>query len=130
MLPALHRNKHMRSAAEIKYHARKLRHVRVRKKIFGTKAVPRLAVFRSSRHLWAQLIDDSAGHTIAAVSDRALKKVVRGTKLERAAKAGELIAKKAQDLGIKKVKFDRGGFKYHGRIKAFADAARKDGLQF
>jgi len=121
----------MRSKAKIKRAHRLLRHARVRAKIIGTAEVPRLAVFRSQRHLWAQLIDDVAGRTLLAVSDREIsKKSAKSTKSEKAAKAGELLAKKAKEAGIKKIKFDRGGFQYHGRIKAFADAARKAGLEF
>lgn len=107
------------------------RHARIRAKITGTTEVPRLAVFRSNRFLWAQLIDDTAGRTLVAVSDREIAgKSAKATKSDRAAKAGELLAKKAKEAGIKKIKFDRGGFQYQGRIKAFADAARKGGLKF
>lgn len=108
------------------YH-RMRRHNRIRAKISGTKAVPRLAVFRSARHMSAQLIDDVAGNTLAQASDLTLKK---GTKLERAAEVGKEIAAKALAAKMTKVVFDRGGFLYAGRVKALADAARKGGLVF
>jgi len=113
--------------------ARRRRHVRVRERLSGTLDKPRLAVFRSLNHIYAQIIDDTAGHTLAFATDleadvkskRAGKK-----KLELAGLVGEVLAKKAKEKGIATVVFDRGGFKYHGRVKAFADAARKGGLTF
>jgi large subunit ribosomal protein L18 len=111
--------------------ARTRRHFRLRKKINGTPARPRLVVNRSSRHIAVQLIDDLAGHTIAAASS--LEADVRGLdgdKKAKAAKVGELVAARAKDKGIDKVVFDRGGYDYHGRIAALADAAREAGLVF
>lgn len=103
------------------------RHNRIRAKASGTKAIPRLAVFRSARHMSAQLIDDVLGKTLVQASDLNTKK---GTKLERAVSVGKDIAAKANEAKITKVVFDRGGFLYAGRVKALADAARKGGLVF
>jgi large subunit ribosomal protein L18 len=103
------------------------RHTRIRAKISGTAARPRLAIFRSNAAFHAQLIDDDAGKTLCAVSDLKIKK---GTKTECAAKIGAEMAEKALALGVTAVVFDRGGFAYHGRVKAFADAARTAGLTF
>jgi large subunit ribosomal protein L18 len=116
-----------------RYEARLRRHVRVRKALSGTPERPRLNVFRSTNHIYAQLIDDRAGHTHAAASDTdpALAAEVKGkTKLERAAIVGRAVAQRATDKGIGAVVFDRGGFKYQGRVRALADAAREAGLQF
>lgn len=105
----------------------------VRKKVFGTAERPRLSVFRSNRQIYAQLIDDTAGATLVAASS--MTKVMR-EQLERAGNrkaaeaVGEVLAKKALDVGIKCVCFDRGSYKYHGRVKSLADAARKAGLVF
>ncbi|MEF2248214.1 MULTISPECIES: 50S ribosomal protein L18 [unclassified Paenibacillus] len=112
--------------------ARLKRHLRVRKKISGTAARPRLSVFRSSKHMYAQLIDDVAGITLASAStkDKELSGVGNGGNVEAAAKVGELIAKRAQAKGVTEVVFDRGGYLYHGRIQALATAAREAGLQF
>ena len=113
--------------------ARIRRHVRVRHDIAGTPERPRLAVFRSLTHIYAQVIDDAAGHTLIAASDldADVRKGVTGKKKsEVAGLVGEALAKKAKDKGIKTVVFDRGGFKYHGRVKALAEAARKGGLTF
>ncbi len=104
------------------------RQVRIRAKISGTATRPRLAVFRSNTHIYAQLIDDTKGITLGAASDLKLKK--QGTKTDMAKKVGEAIAKVATEKWIKEVVFDRGGFAYHGRVKALADAAREAGLQF
>lgn len=101
---------------------------RTRAKIFGTKQAPRLAVFRSNRAISAQLIDDEAGKTLAAVSAKEV--AVKGTKTDAAARAGELIAAKALKLGITKVVFDRRSYQYHGRVRALAESARKGGLKF
>ncbi|WP_041076694.1 50S ribosomal protein L18 [Thermotoga caldifontis] len=109
------------------------RHLRIRKKIKGTPERPRLAVFRSEKHIYAQIIDDTKGHTLVAAStlDKELRgKLVKTYNVEAAKEVGRLIAQRALSLGIKKVVFDRGGFKYHGRIKALADAAREAGLEF
>jgi len=110
---------------------RKLRHARVRKKIAGTSARPRLAVFKSLKHTYAQIIDDSSGRTLLAVStlSKDLAKA-KGTKTELARKVGEMLGEMAVKAGISEVVFDRGGYKYHGRVKALADAAREKGLKF
>lgn len=113
--------------------ARKRRHRRVRKKIFGTPERPRLNVFRSHEHIYAQVIDDTVGHTLVAAStvDQDVRPQVQGkTKAERAAVVGRVVAERALKAGLKKVVFDRGGFKYHGRVKALAEAAREAGLDF
>lgn len=110
---------------------RKKRHARVRSKLSGTEARPRLNVFRSSKHMYAQLIDDVNGVTLASAST--IDKEVELDSLDKtaaAAKVGELIAKRANEKGLKAVVFDRGGYLYHGRVKALADAARENGLQF
>ena len=106
----------------------KRRHARIRASVKGTHERPRLSVFCSSKHTQAQIIDDAKGITLISVSDLKTKK--KGTKLERAVYVGEELAKKALENGIKKVVFDRGGFRYQGRIRALADAARKGGLTF
>jgi large subunit ribosomal protein L18 len=113
--------------------ARRRRHIRVRQRLSGTPDKPRLAVFRSLNHIYAQIIDDTAGHTLAFATD--LEADVRSKregkkKREVAELVGEVLAKKAKEKGIAAVVFDRGGFRYHGRVKAFADAARKGGLTF
>ncbi|MEK7487922.1 MAG: 50S ribosomal protein L18 [Patescibacteria group bacterium] len=107
---------------------RKRIHKRIRATIQGTAATPRLAVFRSSKYIYAQLIDDAKAVTLCAASDVGHKG--KHTKSEHAKKIGEEIAKKAKETGITKVVFDRGGFPYHGRIKAVADGAREGGLIF
>ena len=107
------------------------RHMRVRKKVSGSKSRPRLAVFRSSKHIYAQIIDDTAANTIASASSLDADGKSEGeTKSESAKIIGSLIANKAISKGINSVVFDRGGFKYHGRVKSLADAARKGGLKF
>jgi len=109
------------------------KHVRVRKKIEGTPEQPRLNVFRSLKHIYAQIIDDSAGITLVAAStqDEALKgKVGFGGNKNAAREVGKLIAQKAADKGIKQVVFDRGGYLYHGRVKELAEGAREAGLEF
>jgi large subunit ribosomal protein L18 len=106
---------------------------RIRKKLAGTPARPRLAVFRSQSHIYAQLIDDEAGRTLATASslDKELReKSKRGGNLAAAKAVGTLIASRARSQGIDAVVFDRGGFQYHGRVKALADAAREGGLKF
>ena len=111
--------------------ARLRRHQRLRKKVSGTPARPRLVVSRSTRHIYAQVIDDTAGHTLASASTmEADVRAVTGDKSARAAKVGELLAKRAQDAGVDAVVFDRGGNQYAGRIAALADAARESGLKF
>lgn len=108
---------------------RKLRHGRVRAKVSGTAAKPRLNVFRSLSHIYAQLIDDDDGKTLAAASSKELK-ASKAKKTEVAMEVGKLAAKKALALGIKQVVFDRGGYQYQGRIKQLADGARAGGLEF
>lgn len=105
------------------------RHGRVRSKISGTAECPRLNVFRSNTNIYAQLIDDVAGVTLASASS--LDKGISGdTKVAQATAVGELVAKNAAEKGIKKVVFDRGGYLYHGRVQALAEAARENGLEF
>ncbi len=113
--------------------ARKRRHIRVRERVAGTPEKPRLAVFRSLSHIYAQIIDDAAGHTLVAATDldADLKSKRTGKKKsEVAGFVGEALAKKAKEQGITTVVFDRGGCKYQGRVKALAEAARKGGLSF
>lgn len=113
--------------------ARLKRHLRVRKKVTGTTLRPRLSVYRSSKHIYAQIIDDTNAVTIAAAStaDKDLKASVNnGGSIEAAKQVGELVAKRAKAKGIDTVVFDRGGYLYHGRIQALADAAREAGLEF
>lgn len=113
--------------------ARVRRHIRTRKKIKGTTERPRLAVFKSNKYIYAQIIDDVNGSTLVAASsfDKELREKFNGRVNAESAKAvGEAVAKKASEKGIKQVVFDRGGFLYHGRIKAIADAAREAGLEF
>ncbi|MFC5653039.1 50S ribosomal protein L18 [Paenibacillus solisilvae] len=113
--------------------ARLKRHLRVRKKINGTTQRPRLSVFRSSKHIYAQLIDDVLGVTVASAStlDKEIAgQVTNGGNTEAARKIGELIANRAKAKGVEQVVFDRGGYLYHGRIQALADAAREAGLEF
>jgi large subunit ribosomal protein L18 len=104
------------------------RHKRVRVHVAGTSQRPRLAVFRSLNHLYAQLIDDGANHTLASASTVELK--AKGNGVAQAVEVGKAIATKAKAAGVNSVVFDRGGFLYHGRIKALADAAREAGLEF
>lgn len=112
--------------------ARLKRHLRIRKKISGTSTHPRLNVFRSAKHIYAQIIDDTKGVTIASAStlDKELKDIKNGGNVEAAGKVGALIAARAKEKGVSKVVFDRGGYLYHGRVKALADAARESGLEF
>jgi large subunit ribosomal protein L18 len=113
-----------------KLEARGRRHRRVRKKVRGTAARPRLSVFRSSRHIYAQVIDDVNGRTLAAAST--MEKDARGgvtANVDAAKGVGQRIAQRAKDAGVTTVVFDRGGFKYHGRVAALADAAREAGLE-
>ncbi len=113
---------------------RKRRHLRVRARVFGTPERPRLNVFRSNKHIYAQIIDDTRGHTLVAAST--LEQEVRERfpsphpKVEEARVVGQVIGERALAKGITKVVFDRGGYKYHGRVKALADGARAAGLQF
>ncbi len=124
----------MRDKYRKKLSPRKRRHVRVRAKVSGTAERPRLNVFRSSAHIYAQVIDDIAGRTIVAASDledAVMQQAGEGAhKTARAAAVGQAIAQRAKDAGIDNVVFDRGGFLYHGRVKAVADGAREGGLKF
>lgn len=112
---------------------RKIRHERIRKKVFGTSSKPRLSVFISLKHVYAQLIDDEHGRTLVSAStlDKELKDTLKDKTLTEKAKAvGKLIAERALAKGIDKAVFDRGGYKYHGRVKALAEEARNAGLKF
>ena len=111
--------------------ARGSRHTRVRDKVVGTSNVPRLNVFRSNSNIFAQIIDDEASKTLVSASsiDKELK-LENGGNVEAAVKVGELLAKRAKKAKISKVVFDRGGYLYHGRVKALADSARENGLEF
>lgn len=112
--------------------SRKRRHMRIRKHMSGTPDRPRLVVYRSLRHISAQVIDDTAGHTLLSVSsnDPALRGKVKGGNIEGAKAIGKVVAEKAKAAKINEVVFDRGGYLYHGRVKALADAAREAGLKF
>ena len=113
---------------------RKRRHVRVRARVSGSQARPRLNVFRSSAHIYAQVIDDTIGHTLVSASDLEQEIVERAgegaTKTARAKAVGAIVAERAKAAGIEAVVFDRGGFLYHGRVRAVADGAREGGLDF
>ena len=110
--------------------ARRRRHFRVRKHVRGSAERPRLAVFRSNRYIYAQVLDDDAGRTVAAASSH--EDALRGRSLtvDIAAEVGKLVAARAKDAGVSSVVFDRGGLKYHGRVKALAESAREEGLEF
>ena len=110
--------------------ARKRIKERIRSKVHGTTERPRLAVFRSLKHMYAQVIDDASGKTIVSASSLEKDAGAKGANAAAAKALGALIAKKAKDKGIKRVVFDRGGYLYHGNIKALADAARENGLEF
>lgn len=113
--------------------ARLKRHLRVRKKIQGTAERPRLNVFRSAKHIYAQIIDDVQGVTLVSAStvDKSFgESLSNGGNVEAARQVGELIAKRAKEKGIERVVFDRGGYLFHGRVQALADAARESGLEF
>jgi large subunit ribosomal protein L18 len=118
-----------RGKAAARASSRKRRHVRVRKKVTGSASRPRLAVNRSARHIFAQLIDDGAGHTLASASTlEASIRDVTGDKKARAHQVGQLLASRAKEAGISAAVFDRGGYAYHGRVAALADGAREGGL--
>ena len=111
--------------------SRRRRHLRVRKKVEGTLERPRLVVFRSSKHIYAQVVDDQRGVTLVGAADTSEGVQVEGKgKVARSFALGRFIAAKAKEKGIAKVVFDRGGYQYHGRVKAVADGARKGGLEF
>lgn len=119
--------------SEKSQNARHHRHLRVRKHLSGTASRPRLNVFRSDKHIYAQVIDDFAGHTLVSAStvDVEVRGAAKGrNKTEQAKVVGRVVAERALDAGVKEVVFDRGGYKYHGRVKALADAAREAGLVF
>jgi large subunit ribosomal protein L18 len=109
---------------------RKRVHNRIRRKLAGTPERPRLAVFRSEAHIYAQIIDDTAGNTLAAASSVDKEAKTNGGNVAAAKAIGKLVAQRAKEKGVTRVVFDRGGFAYHGRIKALADAAREAGLEF
>ncbi|MFD2761919.1 50S ribosomal protein L18 [Lentibacillus juripiscarius] len=110
---------------------RKKRHARVRKNVFGTQERPRLNVYRSNKHIYAQLIDDTAGVTVASASTNDNELNLEGTgNVNAATETGKLVAQRALDKGYRSVVFDRGGYLYHGRVKALAEAAREAGLEF
>ncbi len=122
----------MRAIRKIKTQAdrRARRHLRVRKRVHGTAARPRLVVFRSSKHIYAQVVDDDTGVTLVGAADTSEGIQVEGSgKTAKSHAVGRLIAAKAKEKGIAKVVFDRGGYQYHGRVKAVADGARKGGLE-
>lgn len=117
-----------------KNNLRKIRHKRIRAKMFGTAELPRLSVFRSARAMTAQIIDDAKGHTVCGVNSTEIKvvKKVEGRQSKESTSflLGKLLAEKAIKQGIKKIIFDRGGYNYHGRVKALAEGAREGGLEF
>ncbi|MCK5534659.1 50S ribosomal protein L18 [bacterium] len=116
-----------------RFEMRKKRHFRVRKNIFGVESCPRLCVYKSSKHTYVQIIDDEKGNTLVAcstLSSEIKEKISYSGNIAAAEKVGNLIAEKAKKLGIKKIVFDRGGYLYHGKVKALAEAARKSGLNF
>ncbi len=112
--------------------ARKKRHKRIRSEIRGTKSKPRLNVYRSSKHIYGQLVDDTTGNVLASAKDKDIEKEIKedNRKVKLAFETGKLLGKKAKKEGIKKAVFDRGGYKYHGRVKALAEGAREAGLEF
>ena len=110
--------------------ARDRRHSRVRKRVRGTAERPRLAVYRSNRYIYAQVIDDVAGHTLVAASSQEPELRENALNVPTAAKVGTLLGNRAKEAGVNAVVFDRGGYKYHGKVKALADAAREAGLEF
>jgi large subunit ribosomal protein L18 len=112
-----------------RYVARKRRHLRVRKRVSGTTDCPRLNIFRSLNHIYAQVIDDNRGVTLVSASSLD-DGIGSGNKTERAARVGKLVAERALQAEISQVVFDRGGYKYHGRVKALAEASREAGLKF
>ena len=110
--------------------ARVRRHARVRKTLAGNGERPRLAVYRSNRYIYAQVIDDARGHTVAAASSQEKDLRSKTLSVDTASEVGKLVAERAKSAGVSTVVFDRGGYKFHGRIKALADAAREAGLEF
>ena len=118
----------MKNLEKTKRENRIKRHNKVRAKVFGSAKIPRLNVYRSNKSLFIQLIDDQTGITLASINDKEIKS--GKTKTDKAKEAGKLIARKAKEKKIDKIVFDRGGCKYHGRVKAVADGAREEGLKF
>jgi len=116
-------------ATKSKPELRAARHERLRKKVEGTPQRPRLAVFRSTKHIYAQIVDDTKGHTLVAASSME-KDIAKGGNKDGAKEVGAALAARAKEKGIEAVVFDRGGFKYHGRVAALADGAREGGLNF
>ncbi|MCA1581148.1 MAG: 50S ribosomal protein L18 [Acidobacteria bacterium] len=119
--------------AEERIESRRRVRVRIREKVKGSGARPRLAVYKSGRHIYAQVIDDASGHTVAHASsvEADLRKAPKaGANVATAERVGELVAARAKEKGVLKVVFDRGGYIYHGKVRALADAARKGGLEF
>ena len=110
--------------------ARVRRHARVRRALAGTTERPRLAVYRSNRYIYAQVIDDASGHTVAAASSQEKDLRSKTLSVDTASEVGKLLAERAKSAGVSTVVFDRGGYKFHGRVKALADAAREAGLEF
>ena len=110
--------------------ARSRRHTRVRKRLRGTPERPRLAVYRSNRYIYAQVIDDVAGRTVAAASSQESDLRDNALNVDTASKVGAMVASRAKEAGVTSVVFDRGGYKFHGKVKALADAAREAGLDF
>jgi large subunit ribosomal protein L18 len=106
---------------------RERRHKRIRYKIMGTTERPRLSVYRSLKHIYAQIVDDIQHHTLVSATSIGIKE---GKKVDKSRECGKLLAKRALEKGIKKVVFDRGGYKYHGRVKALAEGAREGGIEF
>ena len=117
-----------RNRAQQREQVRKRRHHRIRRTIMGTPERPRLVVHRSLKHIQAQVVDDVAGRTLLGVSSEALG--AEGSKVEQARETGAKVAELAREQGVEKVVFDRGGYRYHGRVKALAEAAREGGLEF
>jgi large subunit ribosomal protein L18 len=120
------------SGQHTKYERRRIRRYRIRKRVIGSVERPRLSVYRSSKHIYAQIIDDGRGLTLVAASSREGVKPGEGTagKIGVSAAVGKLLAQRAKEKGVSKVSFDRGGYLYHGRVKALADGARAAGLEF
>jgi large subunit ribosomal protein L18 len=116
--------------SKTRHGARARRHKRVRRNLAGTTGRPRLAVYRSNRYIYAQVIDDAAGHTMAAASSQEKDLRSKTLSVDTASEVGKLLAERAKEAGVSSVVFDRGGYKFHGRVKALADAAREAGLEF
>jgi large subunit ribosomal protein L18 len=114
----------------VRLEGRQRRHYRVRRRVRGSATRPRLAVFRSNRYIYAQVIDDDSGRTVAAASSQEAALRDRRLTRETATEVGKLIASRAKEAGVGRVIFDRGGYAYHGRVKALADGAREEGLEF